>query len=149
MHRRSPTKRKGRWPHTDTFVRLMRSQIHGIGVFAIRPIPKGASVFGDHYDEEIVEVPARVVARTRGVQRAFYDDFTVLDVSVYRCPKSFNLLTPSWYLNHSDSPNVTLTRGQRFIAARRIRAGEELVVDYRTFSNDPMPWRQRSKAARS
>ena len=34
-------------PHENVYVRLGKSEIHGIGVFAIRPIPKGTDIFAN------------------------------------------------------------------------------------------------------
>ena len=41
--------------HDVTYTRLEKSQIHGVGVVAIRPIPAGVNPFGDTtYMEELV-----------------------------------------------------------------------------------------------
>ena len=148
LHRRAVTTqrraagRSARLPHDGVYVRLQPSAIHGLGVFAIRDIPKGAKIFGDD-DEVIVRVPAQVVRALRGDKRSLYVDFCVLEQGEYLCPRSFNELTVSWYLNHSDEPSVECDQELTFFAARRIRRGEELTADYRTYSEDPVPWLAR------
>ena len=48
-----------------------------------------------------------------------------------------DLLTTSWYLNHSDEPNVAADEHYLFYALRDIKAEEELTVDYHTYSDEP------------
>jgi SET domain-containing protein len=125
-------------PHDGVYVRLAPSKIHGVGVFAVRDIPKGAPVFGED-DEPTTRVLAALVRRQRPEIRALYEDFCILEGEQWTCPSSFNLLTPSWYLNHSKTPNVVCDESLRFFALRRIAKGEELTVDYATYSDDPAP----------
>lgn len=43
-------------------------------------------------------------------------------------------ITKFYYLNHSKHPNlVTPDKGETFIAARNIKAGEELTADYDSY----------------
>ncbi len=134
-------------PHENVYVRLGPSEIHGVGVFATQDIPRGTLVFGDD-DEPIARVPVRSVRRLQTESRHLYEDFCVLQGNEYLCPPSFNLLTASWYLNHSEKPNVRCVGDLIFVAARRIRKGEELTADYRTYSADPLPWLRRNLRAR-
>jgi uncharacterized protein len=133
-----------RWPHDDVYVRLRPSGIHGIGVFAIRDIPEGTDVFGAD-DRPLVRVPAEPVHDLPADMRELYEDFCVLEHGEYWCPRSFNDLTISWYLNHSETPNVHSIEGLKFVAARHIRRGEELTADYRTYSEDSLPWITRPR----
>jgi len=133
-------------PHEDVYVRLAPSVIHGVGVFAVRDIPKGAAVFGED-DEPVIRVPAKAVRRLRPELRRLYEDFGVLCGGEYICPRSFNLLTVSWYLNHSDTPNTRCDSDLRFVTTRRIHKGEEVTADYRAYSADPLPWLRRNTRA--
>jgi len=69
-----------------------------------------------------------------GEHRKLYDDFCIKRGEWYGCPRNFNLMTPAWYLNHSSTPNVASDKSYRFYALRDIRTGEELTVDYGTYS---------------
>ena len=57
-------------------------------------------------------------------------------------------MTVSWYLNHSNNPNVEIDANYHFFAKRSIRRGEELTVDYRTYSDGPFPWLRGRRFAR-
>jgi hypothetical protein len=130
-------------PHIGVYTRLAPSRISGggVGVFAIRKIGKNADIFYDEYDEmiwinvkELESLPAKI--------RKLYDDFCVIkdNGTRYGCPKSFNQLIPCWYLNSSETPNVRCDEknGYKFYALRNIIEGEELTVDYTTYSELPV-----------
>jgi len=123
-------------PHEDVFTRLKPSPIHGIGVFAIRRIPKGSCVFGAD-DAALVWVPKKQIEHLPAPLKKLYDDFSVIKGNRFGCPTSFNDLTISWYLNHSENPNVAADDSFRFYALRGIEEGEELTVNYRTYSDLP------------
>jgi hypothetical protein len=125
------------FPHDEVYTRLRRSPISGIGVFAIRDIPKGTYVF-EPEDDELVPVKVKEIEKAFAPGnsiRRLYEDFCVLRGSVYQCPVSFNKLTPSWLLNHSDAPNVAADLSLNFYAIQEIKAGDELTADYRTYSD--------------
>ena len=65
-----------------------------------------------------------------------YEDFAVLKDGKYGCPKNFNQMTISWYLNESKTPNVRCGDDYQFYALRDILKGEELTVDYATYSEN-------------
>jgi len=134
-------------PHANVYVRLAPSRIHGIGVVAVRRIPKGAPIFGAD-ETDLIWVDIAATLRLPAAIKALYDDFCVQKGTKYGCPRNFNDVTVSWYLNHSDRPNVICGPDYRFLAARTIRSGEELTADYRTYSANPTPWR-RAKATRN
>lgn len=104
-------------------------------MFAIKSIRKGADIFGED-DDEIVWIER---SRLRGLPqevRRLYEDFCIITDRGHRygCPRNFNRLTISWYLNSSTNPNVVCDKDFRFFAKRRIKAGEELTVDYSTYN---------------
>ena len=134
MSRNSP--KRPRYPHSDVYVRLAPSRLHGVGVIAVRDIPSGTAIFGDD-DAPLRRVPVRAVRRAPRELRRLYEDFCILRAGNYICPRSFNDLTVSWYLNHSKSPNVACDAEFRFWASRRIRKGEELLTDYDEYSEPP------------
>jgi SET domain-containing protein len=121
-------------PHIGAFVRLKPSRLHGIGVFAIRDIPKGTYVFrGDNEDMLWVKVSA--TGRLDEEVKKLYRDFCVLRDGKYGCPRSFNLLTPAWYINHSEKPNLAADETFDFYSTRRIQKGEELTLSYKRHSD--------------
>src|SRR5271157_4567153 len=119
-------------PHHGVYTRLEPSTIHGVGVFAIIPIPKGTYAFMDH-DEPIVWVDKSIVESLPKPLRELYYSFAIIKGEKYGCPKSFNDLTASWYLNHSERPNMAADKDYRFYAVRDVSAGEELTIDYRSY----------------
>ena len=126
-------------PHEDVYVRLAPSVIHGVGVFAVRDIPKGAAVFGED-DEPVIRVPAKAVRRLRPELRRWTRTLAFCAETRTLSTRSFNLLTVSWYLNHSDTPNTRCDSDLRFVATRRIHKGEEVTADYRAYSAHPLQW---------
>ncbi len=107
----------------------------GIGVFAIRDIPRGLDPFLGDYNGTVL-VPQAVVEGIGDPEvRGIYLAFCPLVDGKYLAPVDFNRMTIAWYMNHSDQPNVVSDHDVNFVAARVIRMGEELTVDYRTFSD--------------
>ncbi len=125
-------------PHENVWARLGRSPIHGIGVFAIRPIPRGTNVFeSDSIEIVWVKKSALDEAKVGAAQRAFYEDFAIDGGDRYGCPADFNHLTPGWYLNQpspGECANVASDPMLNFIALRDIAEGEELTIRYSDFN---------------
>ena len=122
-------------PHYGVFARIGRSKRHGVGVLAIRNIKKGTSIFyGD--DEPIYWVDKKSIKQLPDGIKKMYEDFCIIKRDLYGCPKNFNQLTPAWYLNHSKNPNVACNKDYKFYALRDIKKGEELTVDYTTYSDE-------------
>ena len=136
---RRSRRRKRQLPHEHVYARIGLSRIHGVGVVAIRDIPVGTRLFRDE-DERAVWVRRGVVRRLPRHLRALYEAFGMLWGDWLGVPRTFNMLTVGWYLNHSDEPNVEADDDGRFHTLRRIRRGEELTADYRTFADEPLPF---------
>jgi SET domain-containing protein len=122
----------------DAYTRLGPSARGGVGIFAIRNIPKGTDPFKycDPFggvllisDDELVraDAPEEVKRMVR--------DFCALQNGNYHVPDyGIDAIDKSYYLNHSDRPNLTTRdKGETFVAARAIRKGEELTADYRRY----------------
>ena len=90
-----------------------------------------------------MRVRARDVESIEPNLRELYEDFCVLEGEEWICPRNFNDMPVSWYLNHSEHPNAKCGDDLRFVALRVIRVGEEITADYREYSDDPLPWLNR------
>ncbi len=126
-------------PHEGVWVRLGVSAIEGIGVFAIRPIPKGTDIFAnDRVPLTWVRQSELDSAGLSEAQAALYHDFGIRRGGQIGCPANFNNLTPGWYLNEpppGETANVAADSRFAFTALRDIAAGEELTIDYSGFSD--------------
>jgi hypothetical protein len=125
-------------PHEQVYVRLGLSAVHGIGVFAIRRIPRGTNIFANDKVEMVwVEKAALEAASPTPAERALYADFGIHRGGRIGCPVNFHNLTPGWYLNQpapGEQPNIASDEAFNFTAARDIEAGEELTICYLDFS---------------
>ena len=120
--------------HQDTYVMIKPSPLHGIGVFAIRDIPKGTrDLFSQGVGEWIKLTIAEVEALPKH-SRDLVENHCLFDEDYYFIPDyGFKLVDLVIYLNHSETPNViSLNEGEEFEAIRDIASGEELLVDYGT-----------------
>lgn len=111
-------------------LRIRRSSIHRLGVFAGRPIPKGVKVI-EYTGERIARRETRrrflkMLKTGRNYFARLVGSYWVLDGSVGGSGAEL--------INHSCRPNLAPRRNRGrlwFVSLREIRRGEELVVDYR------------------
>lgn len=124
-------------PHAGVYVRLKPSSLHrgGVGVFAVRRIPKNTRIFADE-NEEVAWIDKRLLPKSKALRKV-YDDFAIIKGDRYGCPVSFNRLTPAWFMNESKTPNTICDDNYDFYAAKNIEPGQELTIDYSTFSDYP------------
>ena len=125
-------------PHDLVWTRLGVSRIHGVGVFAIRPIAAGTNVFASD-QREIVWLDSATLesAALTPAQARLYDDFCIRRGARIGCPASFNILGVGWYVNEpaaGEAANLVVLDNYEMIARRDIAEGEELTVRYDTFS---------------
>lgn len=109
--------------------RLGPSRIHGVGVFAVDPVPAGAEVW--RYDPAFDRmVTTEELARSPPAFRAYLDAYAYpsadLDGATLLC------CDHAKFLNHSDRPN-TEERPFISVATRPIAEGEEITCDYGSF----------------
>lgn len=130
----------------DTYCRIMRSKVAGVGVVAIRDIPKniypfvfsGKKICGANrttYNltkDEINKLPIEV-------QKMIKDFFSEEDDGSYYVVKDgLNSLDVSSYMNHSDKPNVGVVEIKKcnfyiFKTLKKIKEGDELFINYNNF----------------
>ena len=118
----------------STYVMIKPSPLHGIGVFAIRDIPKGTKNIFSQGVGEWIKVSKEEVDALPQHSKDLIENHCLFDEDHYFIPDyGFKLVDLVIYLNHSESPNViSLNEGEQFEALRDIATGEELLVDYGT-----------------
>jgi uncharacterized protein len=121
-------------PHRNLYTRIKASQ-KGVGLFAIRDIPQDTQLFvGDFSD--IIKVPVSEVEAIADLElRQMYIDFCPVVDDHFVAPSDFNQMTMSWYLNHSDTPNVVVDPQFQCTTSTFVAAGDELTADYTTYSD--------------
>jgi len=119
-----------------TYVMLRPSNIAGIGVFAMRPIPKGCrDMFSQPNPQDLwITLTKLEVEQLPGHARELVENYCLFDAHQYYVPQQgFKSLDVSLFLNHSDAPNiVSVEEGNYFETLRAISPGEELLIDYGT-----------------
>jgi len=126
----------------NCYCRLQPSNIHGIGVFAVRDIPKGRNPFrmipkyGDIgyvriTEDELDALPPKLSEVIRNL-------FIPTDGKMHIPNHGMNMINLNCYLNHSATPNMCTKNGYDFVTFRKILVGEELTVDYRTYGADEL-----------
>ena len=119
---------------TSTYVMIKPSPLHGIGVFAIKDIPKGTKNIFSKGVGDWIKVSKKEVEALPQHSKDLIENHCLFDEDFYFIPDyGFKLVDLVIYLNHSETPNViSLNDGEEFEAIRDIANGEELLVDYGT-----------------
>jgi len=115
--------------NTAVRVRIAPSKIHGVGVFAIRDIPKGTKLFAN-------TVPKVFHIPYGSINKLFPE---VRDLILERWPNIINGSSFAWpdtniqaFMNHSDDYNYD---GVLDVVIRDVKKGEEITEDYRDIPN--------------
>ena len=116
----------------ETYVMPKASPIHGIGVFAIRDIPKGTRNIFSKGRGEWIKVPITEVEKLPEHTRSLIETYCLFDEEDYWVPEyGFKVIDPVIYLNHSSNPNIiSINDGEEFEAIVDIKEGQELLVNY-------------------
>ncbi|MBK6379454.1 MAG: SET domain-containing protein [Chitinophagaceae bacterium] len=118
----------------NTWVMLKPSPIEGIGVFALRDIPKGCrDMFSKPDDaDEWITISKNEMETLPAHAQFLVGNYCLYDEANYFVPaKGFKKIDISLFLNHADEPNIiSIDDGDYFEAIRDIKEGEELVIDY-------------------
>jgi len=121
----------------NIYCRLKSSKIEGIGVFAIRYIPKNTKIFKTTRKTKFIGIDPKLVFSNpridRAVKQMVRNFFVVWKEKLYLPNFSLNEIDISFFVNHSKKPNVIDKNGEEFFALRNIKKGEELTVDYRGY----------------
>jgi len=116
----------------ETYVMLKPSPVHGIGVFAIRDIPKGCRDMFSKDNGEWIKVPIAEIEALPEASKDLVETYCLYDEEHYYIPDyGFKKMDLVNYLNHSALPNVrSVNDGEFFEAITDIPAGQELLVNY-------------------
>ncbi len=120
----------------DCYCRLQPSPIHGVGVFALRPIPGRRNPFRTPRTTPTGAqrlTPEHMAALPPALLETIQALFIPMDGATCIPSHGLNIVPLSAYLNHSAAPNLQTKDGSTFTTLRKIAAGEELTVDYRTY----------------
>ena len=116
----------------ETYIMLKPSPLDGIGVFALRDIPKGCRNIFSKNIGEWVKLPITDVEKLPDHSRNMVETYCLYDEEHYFVPDyGFKVMDMVNYLNHSATPNVlSVNEGEYFEALENIPAGTELLVNY-------------------
>lgn len=125
---------------SNVYCRLKPSKIQGIGVFAIKEIPKGAKIFKTSRKIKFIGIAPEIILKNRKISQAVKkmakDFFVISDKKLYLPNCSLNEIDISFYVNHSEKPNAIAKNGENFFAVRRIRKGEEITANYKKYCDE-------------
>jgi hypothetical protein len=121
-----------------TYTRLGVSKYAGVGVFCIKKIFKGTDPFKCSRPCSWIKIKPEELVSLDFQVKSMVEDFAPMEDGYWWLPSfGLNQIDPSFYLSHSKTPNMIAEKlGERFIASRDIEVGEELTVDYDTYSED-------------
>jgi len=123
----------------NTYCRLQPSTVEGVGVFAVRDIPKNINPFEIMLkDSQWYKFDTSELKKLDKEIFKMIDDFCVIekDKTVYIPEHALNSMDISFFVNNSETPNLkTIDEGFTFITLRKIKKGEELFVAYETYDD--------------
>ena len=115
----------------EVYCKLGVSPVHGIGVFAVRFIPKGVYPLKSYLNIREIDISKKLIKDLPKGVRVQIDTFCYYDKKTVSVPtiglNSFDLAV---YLNHSKNPNLRFKKAGVLISLKDIAEGEELFIDY-------------------
>ena len=134
----------------DIYCRVGVSKISGVGVIAIKNIPKGVDPFKtlSKYNDPIIELRDEdLISLPKNVKNIVNDFFGNVDMSSGKKRKIYDILASgpnniniSFYMNHSDDPNISIIEVEgsaylEFVTNKEVKVGKELTIDYEQYNN--------------
>ena len=127
----------------DVYCRIKPSKKHGVGVFAIKDIPKDINPFkltgNQCINSKVIKINEDEVKLLPSEVKKMVNDFYHNEDGVYGIPyKGLNANDISFYMNTSTNPNVGFESDNKcsmvvFKTIRKIKKGEELLINYDDF----------------
>ena len=111
----------------NTYCRIKPSQVEGVGVFAVRDIPKGSNPFQGINKQKWFEFDMNEIKIKDNEILKMMDDFFVIEDNkkVLIPENALNGMDISFFVNHSENPNIeTADGGFSFKTLRKINKGE-------------------------
>lgn len=122
----------------NTYCRLKPSKISGVGVVAIRDIPKGVNPFYGIKHQRWYEFTTKELKGIDKEVLKMIDAFFVIekDNTVYIPEFGLNSIDVSFFINDSKKPNIkTIDGGLNFVTLRKIKKGEEITTTYADYDD--------------
>ncbi len=117
--------------HSEVYCKLGVSPIHGIGVFAVRDIPKGIYPLKSYLRIKEIDISKKLIKDLPKGVRQQIDTFCYYDKKKVSIPTiGLNSFDVAVYLNHSKTPNLRFKKAGVLVSLREIAEGEELFIDY-------------------
>ena len=115
----------------DVYCKLGVSTIHGIGVFALRDIPKGAKPLKSLVSTKEVKFSRIELKKVPSTVRKHLAMFCLVEKGRVHAPEiGMNAVNLSVYLNHSKTPNLFYNDKGVLEALVDIPQGTEVTIDY-------------------
>jgi uncharacterized protein len=132
--------------HSFELTQVMKSPVHGLGLFAKIDIPKGTEWWRGEPDKNILLFSEEQYLNLNRSEKKGMNPFfwKMLATYSYYSKKHGSLvlcLDNARYVNHSLQPNSGQNKDKdplASVAIRDIKAGEEILENYEEY--DPCPW---------
>lgn len=127
------------------FVKLKPSRVQGIGVFALRDIPEGIEVFkkwegktGNYpiAEELLKQLPKELYTHIKDIFLYAPDFPSDTNTYVTLTNNCHWIYTTPYYFVNSDTNNYNVDK-DTFKSTRKIKAGEEILSNYRRYERLP------------
>jgi len=127
----------------DIYCRIGVSKLHGVGVLAIKDIPKNTDPFklpnNKSIKYHIIDLTKKDIEKLNSDVKTLLSDFVGNKKGDrFAVPElGLNMLDISFYMNHSNDNNIGLVEDTgeyaTFITLRNIKKGEELTLNYNDY----------------
>lgn len=115
----------------DVYCQVGRSAVHGVGVFAIRRIPKGVNPLKGYKQPREIRYSRKDLRLLPHAVRKLIDRFCFDEKESVLIPGlGLNTMNLALYVNHSRKPNVAFAKPDCLETLRAIARGEELTMNY-------------------
>ena len=123
----------------DTYCMLKPSNLHGVGVFAIRNIPININPLGKENLEDWEQLEPDEYEKLPNEIKYVIKTYSVKQNGKYWIPKYgfHQKIGLANFLNHSNDPNIiSINNGEEFKTIKEIKTGEELLIDYNSLGEE-------------